>query len=229
MGGIGHLELDPDDLRTRHALIRFTEQGALSGCPFCKGRLIASVSGGDRIVILKGRHSGQMATVSSRPGLSDDEFLARFDFQPPNHEMRVSYKRDEFTFAPLERPPDWLCALSIDDLCAVENAAINVVMKTVAKSRPVWSAENLLSLIATVWRRRLPVLGPDLWPTLEEHGISSNRKVTFCRYFDFGIHLLVSMHGRPAIKKKRVNAMSIGRYLTPGQEEYFGPSPGITF
>jgi hypothetical protein len=229
MGGIGHLELVPGDLTTRHVLIQFTEQGARSGCPFCKGRLIASVSVGDRIVILKGARSGQVATVSNRPGLSDDEFLVRFDFQPPNHETRVGYKTDEFAFAPIEQPPDWLCDLSIDDLCAVENAAINVVVKTAARRRPVWSAENLLSLISTVWRRRLPVLGSDLWPTFEMHGIPPNQKVTFCRYFDFGVHLLVSMHGRPAIKRKRVKAMSIGRYLTPGQEEYYGPSPGIIF
>jgi hypothetical protein len=37
------------------------------------------------------------------------------------------------------------------------------------------------------------------------------------------------MHGRPAIKKRRVKAMSIGRYLTPGQEENGGPSPGVTY
>jgi hypothetical protein len=229
MGLIGHIQLESGDLSTRQAIVQFTERGLRSGCPFCKGRSIAGVSTGDRIVFLKGRHSGQTATVSNQKGLFPDEFLVKFDFQPPNHEMRVSYLRDEFAFAPIESPPPaWLCELSIDDLCAVENAIINFVAKTAKTRRNIWNAENLLSPISTVWRRRLPVMGSDLWPAFESHGILSNQRLTFCRYFDFGIDLLISMHGRPAIKKRRVKAMSIGRYLTPGQEEYGGPSPGVT-
>jgi hypothetical protein len=229
MGGIGHLKLDQGDLRTRNALIQFTERGVRSGCPFCKGRSITSVAAGDRIVFLKGMHAGREATVSNGTGLFQDEFFARFDFHQKNEETRVSYTLDEFTFAPIERPPSWICELSIDDLCAIENAIINFVAKTAKTRGNIWNAENLLSPISTVWRRRLPVKGPDLWPTFESHGILSNQRLTLCRYFDFGIDLLISMHGRPAIKKRRVKAMSIGRYLTPGQEEYGGPSPGVTY
>jgi hypothetical protein len=229
MAGIGHLELDPADLGAHHAVIQFTEHGIRSGCPFCKGRSIASVSTGDRIVFLKGMHSGQEATVSNEKGLSDDEFLVRFDFRPPGEEKRVSYTREEFAFAPIVQPPTWLCELSIDDLCAIENAAVNFVVKTASNRRVVWSAENLLSPISTVWRRRLPATGSDLWPTFQSHGVSPNQRATFCRYFDFGIQLLISTHGRPAIKKKRAKPMSIGRYLSPGQEEYYGPSAGVTY
>jgi hypothetical protein len=177
--------------------------------------------------MLKGMHSGKEATVSNEPGWSGDEFFVKFDFQLPNLLTRVNYKTDEFGYAPLETPPDWLCSLSIDDLCAIENAARDVILKTESRTNPKWSVETLLSLIATVRRRRLPVLGSDIWPTLEMHGLSRNVRNGFCRNFDFGIQLLVSLHGRPAIKKKRVKAMSIGRYQTPSQEEYFGPSPGV--
>ncbi len=225
----GRSDLNLQNRTTRDALIQFTEHGAQAGCPFCNGRRIASLSGGERIVFLKGKHSGKQATVSDDPSLFDDEFLVRFNFQPLNHTTRVSYLRDEFTRAPLQAPPKWLCDLSIDDLCAIENAVLQTVLKTANLGKLVWSAETLLLLVATVWRRRLPVVGRDIWPTFEMHGMPPNRRASFCRYFDFGLQVLVLMQGRHAIKKNRVKAMSIGRYLTPGQEEYFGPSPSFSF
>src|SRR5258708_23336985 len=90
-----------------------------------------------------------------------------------------------------------------------------------------WSTSALLPLIATVRHRRLPVLGAEPWPTLEAHGIPESLKHDFCRKFDFAIELLISMHGRPPVQKRRVRAMSIGRYLTPFEKKSFGPSPGI--
>jgi len=123
--------------------------------------------------------------------------------------------------------PDWLCDLSVDDLCSIDLSALDLALGLVAGAKKIWSVTVLLPLITAVRQRRLPILGAELWPTLEAHGIPKNLKHDFCRKFDFAIDLLVSLHGRPAVKKRRVRAMSIGRCLTPGQEEYFGPSHGI--
>jgi hypothetical protein len=85
------MEFNLADPTTLGALIQFTETGATAGCPFCKGRMIASVSPGDRIIILKGMNVGREATVSRDPGFSDDEFLVKFDSDPPTRELLTSW------------------------------------------------------------------------------------------------------------------------------------------
>lgn len=220
------MEFNLDDPITRTALISFTETGAQAGCPFCKGRMIASVKPAERIIVLKGIYVGRRATVSPEPSLPD-EFLVQFDSDPPNQLTRIAQKRDIFAYSPLGRMPGWLCDLSVDDLCSIDLSAMSLAISLAVGHEKNCSVATLLELIGTVRQRRLPMLGADLWPTLEAHGISKRLKNEFCRKFDFAIELLVSLHGRPAIKKRRVKAMSIGRYLTPGEEAHFGPSPRI--
>ena len=219
------MEFNLTDPTTLSALIQFTETGATAGCPFCKGRMIASVSPGERIIILKGMYVGREAIVSPEPGLSD-EFLVRFDGDPPNRLTRIAHKRDVFAYVPLGGLPTWLCSLSIDDLCSIDHSVLDLAVQLAIGSGKDWPTPTLLPLIATT-RQRRPVIGADLWPTLEAHGIPKTLKRGFCGKFDFAIELLVSLHGRPAIQRRRVRAMSIGRYLTPGQQTHFGPSPGI--
>ena len=76
------MEFNLDDPITRAALVQFTEAGAGAACPFCQGRMIASVTPGERIIILQGANVGKAATVSPEPGLPD-EFLVKFDTDPP--------------------------------------------------------------------------------------------------------------------------------------------------
>ena len=220
-------EFDPHDLKIREAVIKFTETGARAGCPFCRGRMIASVARGDRIVFLSGRHAGVQATVFSERGNREDEFLVNLDSDPPHQQMTVSYNRDFFARTPIDEIPSWLCNLSVDDLCEVDHAALRFALRLATAANVKLSPYVLLPLITVARQKRLPVLGADFWPTLEVHGLPKRLKRSFCAKFDFAIEVLVSMVGRPAIKKKRVPAMSIGRYLTPGQREFYGPSPGI--
>jgi hypothetical protein len=205
-------EFDLNNPASRKALTRFTEKGAQAGCPFCKGRMLASVTRGDRIYFLKGPHVGQEATVSDEPGLDDDEFMVKFDFQESGWSTRVNYKWAAFVHSPMDDIPKWLCSLSTDDLCAIDEAALQMAPRLADLTGNIWSATTILPLIAIVRQRRLPVAAADLWPTLGAHGFSRKLKADFCRSFDFGLQLLVLLNGRPAIKKKRVKAMSIGRY-----------------
>jgi len=218
------MEFNLKDPTTRSAVIQFTETGATAGCPFCRGRMIASVSPGERIIILKGPNVGREATVSREPGLPD-EFLVKFDSAPPRQLTRVAYQRDLFAYLPLGEMPNWLCSLSIDDLCSIDLSALDLAVNRAVRAMKRWSTSALLPLIATVRHRRLPVLGAEPWPTLEAHGIPESLKHDFCRKFDFAIELLISMHGRPPVQKRRVRAMSIGRYLTPFEKKSFGPVP----
>jgi len=183
---------------------------------------------GSRIILLQGMYAGRYATVSDQPGWSDDEFLVHFDNDAKDTLTRIGYKRDKFAYLPLGKVPDWLCSLSIDDLSAIEDSSLLTILNlATAKRNSRWS-DLLLPLIATVRSRRLPVLSAEIWPTLVTHGFPKKEKAKFQKFFDFGIYLLVSLNGRPAIQRKKMRPMFRGRYLTPGQEEYFGPSPTLT-
>lgn len=212
----------------RNAIIKFTKTGAKSDCPFCAGRMISSVSAGETIIILQGMYSGRIGTVSDQPGYSDDEFLVHFDLDPKDILTRIGYQRDKFAYFPIKRVPKWLCHLSIDDLSALEESCLDTVLNFAVYKSNAKLADLLLPLFATVRSRRLPIIATDVWPTLLAHGFSKKHRSDFQRNFDFGIELLALLHGRPSIQRKKMAPMSRGRYLTPGQEKYFGPSPAIT-
>jgi hypothetical protein len=212
----------------RNAIVKFTETGAKSDCPFCAGRMITSVSAGETIIVLQGMYSGRVGKVSDRPGFSDDEFIVHFDLDPQDILTRIGYQRDKFTYFPIKKAPEWLCHLSIDDLSALEESCLDAVLNFAVYKSNAKLADLLLPLFATVRSRRLPIIATDLWPTLVAHGFSKKHKSEFQRYFDFGMELLVSLHGRPSIQRKKMAPMSRGRYLTPGQEKFLGPSPAFT-
>jgi hypothetical protein len=93
------MEIDLSDTAARSAFIHATETGAHSNCPFCVGRMITSVSVGDRIVLLQGANAGRPATVTAERGFNDGEFLAHFDLEPDHYETRIGYSWDRFVFA----------------------------------------------------------------------------------------------------------------------------------
>jgi hypothetical protein len=222
------MTIDFSSPRVRRALVKFTETGVRSNCPFCGGRMIASVSPGQRIILLRGMYAGYSATVSDQPGWSDDEFLVQFDVSEEGTLTRISYGRDSFTYSPLKKIPDWLCHLSIDDLSAIEDSCLNTALDfATAKGIPSW-ADLLLPVFSTIRSRRLPVVSDDIWSTLVAHGFSMKHKQKFKECFDFGLRLLLLFNGRPPIRRRRMAPMSRGRYLTPGQEEWWGPSPTLT-
>ena len=130
----------------------------------------------------------------------DDEFLVRLDFQESGWLTRVNYKRDAFVHSPIDDIPEWLCRLSIDDLCGIEDAALHVALNLTGATGTLWPASIVLPLIAIVRQRRLPVSSADLWLTLRSHGFSRKQEEDFCQLFYFGLELLILLNGRPAIK-----------------------------
>jgi len=210
------------------ALVNFTEIGAKSNCPFCRGRMITTVSSGERIILLQGMFAGLCGTVSDRPGYPDDEFLVQFDIERKGTLTRIGYQRDKFAFFPLGEIPNWLCPLSVDDLSMVDEACLDTALNFATAKRNARWADLLLPLISMVRSRRLPISSADIWPTLVAHGFPTSKKKKFHRLFDFGTRLLLLLNGRPPIQRRKMRPMSRGRYLTPGQEEYLGPSPSLT-
>lgn len=222
------MKIDPSNPSVRQAIISFTESGAVSTCPFCIGRMITSISPGERIIMLQGMYAGRCATVSDQPGWSNDEFLVQFDLEEKGTLTRIGYQRDRFAYFPLQSIPDWLCHLSMDDLSAIDEACLDTALNfAVAKRGTNW-ADLLLPILSTIRRRRLPVLADDIWLTLVAHGFPRRQEKKFKVHFDFGLRLLILFNGRPPIQRRRMRPMSRGRYLTPSHEKWSGPSPTFT-
>ncbi len=189
------------------ALQKFTEAGAAHDCPFCQGRMITETFSGERILFLNGMRAGHSGTVSPDTSPIEGEFLVHMDGDPDKTLWRVSYSRDQFVRGPLRFVPSWMCSLSINELCALEDAALRSTLR--AFELGMRTVEVAQSLAAVAWRRRLPINGAQLWAMLEAHGFDDSWKSEFCQLFDFGFSLLVGTHGRRPIKKKKVKPMSI--------------------
>lgn len=214
--------------RVRRALVKFTETGAKSNCPFCIGRMITSVLPGEKIIVLQGMYAGRCGTVSNQPGWSDDEFLVQFDVEEKGTLTRISYRLDKFSHFPLGTIPEWLCHLSVDDLSLIDESCLDTVLNfAMAKANTSW-ADLLLPILSTIRGKRLPVSSSDIWSTLVAHGFSKNRRQKFKEFFDFGLRLLLLFNGRPPVQRRRMKPISRGRYLTPSHEEWSGPSPTLT-
>ena len=191
------------------ALQKFTEAGAAHNCPFCQGRMISETASGERLLFLNGMRAGRSATVSPAPSPIEGEFLVHMDGDRDDTLWRVSYCRDQFVRAPLQLVPSWMCQLSINDLCALEDAALRSTFRAFELGMQTIRVEVAQSLAAVAWGRRLPINGAQLWAMLEVHGFDDSWKSEFCLLFDFGFSLLVRTHGRQPIKKKKVKPMSI--------------------
>ena len=195
--------------RKAAALQKFTEAGAAHNCPFCQGRMISETSSGERLFFLNGMRAGRYGTVSSEPSPIEEEFLVHMDEDHDETLWRVSYCRDQFVRAPLQFVPGRMCPLSINDLCALEDAAIRSTFRAFELGVRTIRVEVAQSLAAVAWGRRLPINGAQLWAMLEVHGFDDSWKSEFCQLFEFGFSLLVATHGRRPIKKKKVKPMSI--------------------
>jgi hypothetical protein len=102
-----------------------------------------------------------------------------------------------------------MCPFSVNDLCALEDAAIRSILRAFESGVQTIRIEVARSLAAVAWGHRLPINGTELWAMLEVHGFDDSWRSEFCLLFDFGFSLLVATHGRRPIKKKKVKPMSV--------------------
>jgi hypothetical protein len=125
----------------------------------------------------------------------------------PGHDLYVNYE--------LFSVPEWMPNLSIDDNGAVHESLVTMLPLIAVGSHEINIVpDRLWRTVITIWQRRLPLYRDNLWPMMEAHGVSRTQKDTLMDFFDFGIKVLTLANGRPAIKRKRIPAMSQGRYLT---------------
>jgi hypothetical protein len=213
-------------------IVGFTEAGALYGCPFCIGRTIAQVKSGDRIVFLKGSNAGRTAKVLRSGTPREELFYVRYPKAPKGVSQTCSYGFDEFVLYPLPKVPAWMCPLSIDDLWRIEDSILRLLKRSIIEQISPGARPLAKALASTVWHRRLPVFATLVFETLRHHGFRDEWQKEFVTLFDFAIDTLISNHGRPAILRKRVPPMSIGRYTSISSRAFwahnFGFDPAVS-
>jgi hypothetical protein len=131
------------------------------------------------------------------------------DYEQRAHVQRVVRPDLELFLDPLHLiPPPWMPPLSIQD------AFILHEMVLLAAERDLMRTEAQYPLINVCWSHRLPLSGSEVWAMLEAHGCDPIARPVVIERFDFGVGLLVGTQGRPPVKKRRMPALSKGRYLT---------------
>lgn len=187
--------------------------GREPGCPFCVARVQTQFKRGECVQLLNGYHAGSKALVVEP--VHYDELHIKFVDSQETSVRRSVLSVDLWTRLPLGNLPAWLAPLPTDDLAAVEDAIIQLAAVPTAETRRV--RQQLLNLVDVVWTRRLPVRSADLRGTFQAHGLSALSHQTMFELFDFGLDQLVYSRGRKPNARKRMNAMSSGRYETKHQ------------
>jgi hypothetical protein len=202
----------------------FTEEGARHGCAFCRGHMIGEVNVGERYVCLEGFAAGQSFVIENIKGFREGDFIAKYDYNNSSMNTNIaSAFCDESHFV----PQSWQPNLSVDDLHAIELAFMSMIARGSYNNMWCWNVESTLAVASTVWHRRLPINGTDLWEMLSPHLLEHWIKDDFVHHVDFALRTLILTHGRPAIERKRMPAMSQGNYRTKRAKELYWQQFGL--
>ena len=171
---------------------------------------------GANIVLLDGWKSGSIAEVT-RPNFSLDTFLVHFEGDRVDSEYMVSTQKDHYVELDSFRVPDWMLCLSIEDNLLVHNSIPDYPQYLTGDLRSGGTYGVLFKIIDAVWYNRLPVSEDEVWEFVRMHGAPENLREEFIQYLSFGRKFAETIGGRRAVKRRRMKAMSQGRYLTKGQ------------
>jgi hypothetical protein len=147
-----------------------------------------------------------------------DQFLVKMDNEQNAEVARiVTPSNDLFLVEPIPPVPSWMLPLSIEDALSVHENMLQGIERADAVSKTDWLKELCYPIVAACWLRRLPLSAHEIWQVLAAHDISKVHEATFLKLYDFGIRLIVRTQGRPAVKRKRMQPLSHGKYLTDHQ------------
>lgn len=198
-------------------------EGVASGCPYCLAKQNPWPQPGTGLVFLRGSESGWRGTVVSDPWgtCPGDRFLVHMEYEKSSTVFRtVMPSHDLYVDATLYSVPMWMPPLSIEDNAVLHESLILSLPAVVFGAHKFTIAPDALwRVVATCWRLRLPLQRDDIWLMLEAHGVSRRQRKLLLDLFEFGIKVLTLTNGRPAIKRKRMQSMSQGRYLTEARRE----------
>lgn len=116
--------------------------------------------------------------------------------------------------------PAWMPPLAIEDLFQIDEAVLRSLRVMGHQIRRL-NSDALRLPVDLVWRLRLPMRAVDLLPAFTAHGLPSKFNHEFVDEFDARLDQLIWSVGRKPIARRRMPAMSQGRY----ERKYRNPRP----
>jgi hypothetical protein len=192
------------------------EHGSANGCPFCLARKDRYPAQGKSIMFLSGSDVGQVGVITENSdwARASGKFIVKMNYAPETHTRVVDPSLELFIDPEAMTVPDWMPALSIEDACALHEQVLQSLQFPPQGSARKAAAKIVTSVVARCWGQRLPLDGAEVWAVLAAHGARDELKTASIELFDFGLALLVGAQGRVPIRRRRMSALSRGRYLT---------------
>jgi hypothetical protein len=128
---------------------------------------------------------------------------------PPDTTQMVFQKDEILCPYPLPQPPRWMPPLALRDAAELEQQIFEFTYICLVANEWKLAWPYFYNLIARIWRKRLPVSGPEVWQLASLHGLPSSWKPDIETIFEHGREILIMAEGRRPIKKKRVHAFTI--------------------
>jgi hypothetical protein len=196
--------------------------GIEAGCPFCLAKRSTRPKPGQKVLILTSGDTGQFGRCVEDKfnAQRSDQFYVKMDYDKSGGSRVVTSWTDLFLVEPFPNTPDWMPPLSVDDALALHESFLRGLDRTLALKRKQHISTVCLSLVATTWGRRLPLSPEIIWPMLKAHNFSGDRN-NFSALYDFGLDLLIRTNGRKPIKRKLMEPLSRGKYMTPAQRTHW--------
>lgn len=198
-----------------HRTLSPIRAGVAAECPFCIVRLSPEPEPGVRVRMLSGFRTGNDGTIVPFPPDYPDHpngtvIMLHYDGDLPTTTYTVFYKRDLVCPYPLPQPPTWMPPLSLRDAGELENEIFDFVCRCFWGGTWEMAWPRFYSLIANIWRKRLPVSGAEVWRLASLHGLPSAWKSDIETIFEHGREILIMAEGRRPIKKKRLRSFILG-------------------
>lgn len=195
----------------RRNIVAPIRAGKAAGCPFCIVRLSPEPEPGTRVRMLSGFRTGIDGTIVPLPPDYPDHpngpvIMMHYDADPPTTTYTVFFKRDLVCPYPLPQPPTWMPPLSLRDAAELENEIFDFAYRCFLGKKWKMAWPYFYSLIAKIWRKRLPVSGTEVWQLASLHGLPSAWKSDIETIFEHGREVLIMAEGRRPIKKKRLRS-----------------------
>lgn len=195
------LPMDPTDV---------VKSGLHNYCPFCGALAWSSPALGSRVLMLSGYRCGETAEVVELDQ-DPDVLVCKFDTDPDEWTYRENRRHELILPEQLFLVPSWAPPISVEDAGAIHASMLFGYAAAVERGDEDPRMSMIQDLMASIWRRRLPLQCDDISPMLAAHGWASDMEIVR-EHYSFGLNLLTKVSGNRPVKRKRMPPFSSFTY-----------------
>ncbi len=191
--------------------------GVKSCCPICCAKAISEFKVGQKVRFVGGFFAGHYATCVQELDIETGDFSVRTDFMDFEESAACNISKDRFLFYPVFEAPYWHPDIAMVDFEVIEAAVLEILVKTDLLDSV--DDSSIFDIVYIIWRKRLPIAPRQIVDIAIAHGARRKHLNEFEQKLDFGMSCQVYLNGRRPVMRKKVKAMTVGRYLTKSERE----------